>query len=185
MKRLLPERHHLAPGSGLRTISVRLGRASGPTALAAFDAALQQAGVADRNLLRLSSIIPAGAVIEDDTGDTGCDGEWGDRLYVVMAEERVERHHEEAWAGIAWCQDLDTGAGVFVEHEGHSEHQVSLDLETSLTSLIERRPEARWGEPQRRLIGVVCENEPVCALAVACFAAEPWVDPSVVDVRDG
>lgn len=185
MKNLLSDPRPEATGSpSTRVISVRVGRAAGPTALAAFDAALQQAGVADRNLVRLSSIIPAGAVIQDDSGATGCDGEWGDRLFVVMAEERVERHHEEAWAGIAWCQDTESGAGVFVEHEGHSEHQVALDLETSIGSLIERRPGIRWGEPQRRLVGIACESEPVCALAVACFAATPWPNGPVVDVRD-
>lgn len=185
MKDLLSKpRPQASATTGLRVISVRTGTATGPTALAAFDAALQQAGVADRNLVRLSSIIPAGAVIHDSPGKDGCDGKWGDRLYVVMAEERVERHHEEAWAGIAWCQDTETGAGVFVEHEGHSEHQVALDLETSLSSLIERRPQVSWGQAQQRLVGIVCESEPVCALAVACYTAEPWPGDPVVDVRD-
>lgn len=164
------------------SITVRLGRGTGPTHLAAFDAALQAAGVADRNLIVLSSIIPPGARIERTPQPTACPGGWGDRLYVVMAEERVERPHEEAWAGIAWCQDRATGEGLFVEHHGHSEHHVEADLLSSLRSMAERRPDHDWGDPQVALTGVTCEVLPVCALAVACYEAEPWrSDPDVSD----
>lgn len=161
-----------APG-GLH-ITVRLGRGAGPTHLAAFDAALKVAAVADRNLLQLSSIIPPRARVERTPGATTCPGGWGDRLYVVMAEERVERPHEEAWAGIAWRQDPATGEGLFVEHHGHSQHQVESDLLSSLEAITAHRPSRDWTEPTLAVIGTVCEDEPVCALAVACFDAEPW-----------
>lgn len=163
-------------------ITVRLGRGAGPTHLAAFDAALRQAGVADRNLIRLSSIIPPGATIERTPQANSCAGEWGDRLFVVMAEDRVVRPHEEAWAGIAWRQDPATGAGLFVEHEGHSQDQVRADLLSSLDSIAQGRPQRSWGEPQVALTGVVCEDEPVCALAIACFQSDPW-RPPVIDLR--
>lgn len=165
------------------TITVRTGTGSGPTHLAAFDAALRVAGVADRNLVRLSSIIPPGATIEVTPDPPPCPGGWGDRLYVVLAEERIERPHEEAWAGIAWCQDLDTGQGLFVEHEGHSKHQVEADLVSSIEAISVARPGHRWSEPHLAITGVTCENEPVCALAVACYQADPW-RPSAIDVRD-
>lgn len=155
-------------------ITVRLGRGTGPTHLAAFDAALRMAGVADRNLVALSSIIPPGSVVERTPDATTCPGGWGDRLYVVLAEERVERPHEEAWAGIAWRQDPVTGEGLFVEHHGHSEHQVEADLLSSLESITNGRPPRDWGEPQLTLTGITCEDDPVCALAVACFQADPW-----------
>jgi len=160
------------------TITVRLGRGSGPTHLAAFDAALQRAGVADRNLILLSSIIPPGAAVIRTPDPAPPPGRWGDRLYVVMAEERVVRPHEEAWAGIAWCQDRDSGEGLFVEHHGHSEHQVEADLLSSLRTIAERRPGHDWEEPQVAVTGVICEDLPVCALAVACFDADPWRDGS-------
>ncbi|HYI61871.1 MAG TPA: pyruvoyl-dependent arginine decarboxylase [Acidimicrobiales bacterium] len=165
-------------------ITVRLGTGSGPTHLAAFDAALQAAGVADRNLLLLSSIIPPGATVERTPEAQTCPGGWGDRLYVVMAEERVERPHEEAWAGVGWRQDPESGAGLFVEHHGHSEHQVEADLLTSLQAISDGRPPRDWEPPQIAMTGVVCETDPVCALAVACFQSEPW-RPEVIDLRDG
>lgn len=161
------------PSSGLR-ITIRLGRGIGPTHLAAFDAALRAAGIADRNLLSLSSIIPPGTVIERTPDATTCPGGWGDRLYVVMAEERVERPHEEAWAGIAWCQEPISGEGLFVEHHGHSEHQVEADLLSSLAAIAAGRPGRDWGSPQIAMTGITCEDDPVCALAVACYQADPW-----------
>jgi arginine decarboxylase len=42
-------------------IQVTTGTGEGPTPLAAFDAALLDAGVANYNLILLSSVIPAGA----------------------------------------------------------------------------------------------------------------------------
>lgn len=164
-------------------VTVRLGRGTGPTHLAAFDAALRAAGVADRNLIPLSSIIPPGTTVERTPDATTCPGGWGDRLYVVIAEARVERPHEEAWAGIAWCQDAETGEGLFVEHHGHSEHQVEADLLSSLESIADARPR-RWGPPEVALAGTVCEEEPVCALAVACFQDDPWRDVGVIDLRE-
>lgn len=163
-------------------ITVRLGRGSGPTHLAAFDEALRGAGVADRNLIALSSIIPPGATIERVANATDCPGGWGDRLFVVLAEERVERPHEEAWAGIAWRQDPATGEGLFVEHHGHSRYQVEADLLSSLEAITDARPRRDWEDPQMAVVGVTCEEEPVCALAVACFQADPW-RPDVIDLR--
>ena len=98
---------------------------TGPTTLAAFDAALIDAGIANFNLLRLSSVIPPDTDVVPVKGRaTRATGEWGDRLYVVMAEMRTDRPGREAWAGIGWVQDDESGKGLFVEHEGHSEHQV-------------------------------------------------------------
>ena len=155
-------------------IRIRLGTGTGPTRLAAFDQALMATGVADRNLLRLSSVIPPGAEIDHSDRPYDCPGAWGDRLYVVMAEERVETHNEQAWAGIGWRQDLDTGQGLFVEHEGHARQQVESDLRATLTAISEARPGRRWGPVEVAVIGITCTDEPVCALAVAVYEHEAW-----------
>lgn len=172
-------------GAGLH-ITVRLGRGSGPTRLSAFDAALRQAGVSDRNLITLSSVIPARSIVERtiSAADAECPGRWGDRLYVVMADERVERRHEEAWAGVGWRQARGSGEGLLVEHHGHSRHQVETDLLSSLETITCHRTPRDWEPPQIALIGTVCEDEPVCALAVAVFQADPWSD-DLIDLREG
>ena len=52
--------------------------------------------------------------------------------------------------------------------------QVRADLESSLDAIAQARPARDWGPYQLALTGVTCEDEPVCALAVACYQDEPW-----------
>ena len=90
--RVAPEQRE-TPALTIRVVS---GVGFGPTKLAAFDAALREAGIADRNLMTLSSIIPAGSTVLPTAGGNGtAPGEWGDRLYVVLAQLRVDTRHEE------------------------------------------------------------------------------------------
>ena len=80
------------------------------TKLSAFDAALFNAGIANYNLLRLSSVIPPETSIlhVDATVGHSAKGNWGDKLYVVMAEMRQDIIGSEAWAGIGWVQIIWT-----------------------------------------------------------------------------
>ncbi|MDQ3679055.1 MAG: pyruvoyl-dependent arginine decarboxylase [Actinomycetota bacterium] len=161
-----------------RTIEVTTGVGAGPTKLAAFDAALRGADVANFNLIVLSSVIPPGAdVVPVDQGAARSRGQWGDRLYVVMAEMRVDEPGEQAWAGIGWVQEPCSGKGLFVEHEGQSEARVRHDLEASLASLAGGRSEV-FGPPGYAVEGTVCRNEPACAVAVAVYGAAPWPPPA-------
>lgn len=152
-------------------IQVAPGVGQGPTGLAAFDAALRSAGVANRNLIRLSSVIPPGsAVTKSDS--IPAPGEWGDRLYCVYAEQRaIERGHE-AWAGIAWAQD-ESGRGLFVEHEGANRHAVETDLTNTLDAMCEARGFTATIRNQV-VAGTTCETAPVAALVVASFQAGSW-----------
>lgn len=157
-------------------IYVACGSGIGPTKMAAFDAALNVAGVANFNLIRLSSIVPPGSKIIESTGPVEHDlGKWGDRLYVVMAEMRVDSPNVEAWAGIGWVQDKKTGKGLFVEHEGNNEHTVRRDIEASLHALMDTR-QIDYGEIRMKVVGVTCTHEPVCALVVAAFQSIGWRD---------
>ncbi|MDQ3573546.1 MAG: pyruvoyl-dependent arginine decarboxylase [Actinomycetota bacterium] len=162
----------------IRTIEVTTGVGSGPTKLAAFDAALRGAGVANFNLVTLSSVIPPGTdVAPVEEGASRSRGEWGDRLYVVMAEMRVDEPGEQAWAGVGWVQEPCSGKGLFAEHEGQSEAVVRHDLEASLASLADARPEI-FGPPGYAVEGTVCGDEPACAVAVAVYGAAPWPPPA-------
>lgn len=158
-----------------RTIPVARGIGRGPTTLAAFDAALRAAGIANFNLLRLSSVIPPGSQVRTLREGERChlEGGWGDRLYVVIAEQRVSEPGVEAWAGIGWVQQADTLKGLFVEHEGNGEDSVRGDITDSLRSLVEGRDEL-FGPPQMTVVGVRCDGEPACAMVVAIFDSEPW-----------
>lgn len=157
-------------------IHIATGIGAGPTTLSAFDSALNDAGIANYNLLRLSSVIPpkSEVTVHDDTLDKAImPGEWGDRLYLVMAEMRVDKPNVEAWAGIGWVQDPETGKGLFVEHEGNSEHAVQLDIRQSLNALMATR-NVDFGPIQMKVVGRTCTHQPVCAMVVAVYQASDW-----------
>lgn len=162
------------PEAASRTIQVATGAGLGPTELAAFDAALRDAGIANFNLIYLSSVIPPMSEIEISADDVAqVEGAWGDRLYLVIAQERSVVPGAEAWAGIGWVQDDEDGRGLFVEHHGASELEVRSDIERSLEALCSDRG-GEFGPVRMALRGVRCEREPVCALVTAVFGTEPW-----------
>jgi arginine decarboxylase len=156
-------------------LHISSGIGNGPTTLAAFDSALNQAGVANYNLIRLSSVIPPGSEVVLHKGDAvpHLPGNWGDRLYVVMAEQREARPNVEAWAGIGWVQDKKTGKGLFVEHEGSSEKAVRRDIEQSLTALMATR-NVDFGSIKMHVVGGECRHHPVCAMVVAVYQVSDW-----------
>ncbi len=170
------------PSGGL-TIAITSGIGAAHTALAAFDGALREAGIANFNLIPLSSVVPPGStVIVTDGIAEAPEGAWGDRLYVVLAECRVQVPNEEAWAGLGWVQDDATGKGLFVEHTGHSRPQVESDIEASLGSMTDGRREVSFGEPQFVVRGTVCHAEPVCALVTAVFESDAWAGAQVIEL---
>jgi arginine decarboxylase len=153
-------------------IQITAGIGSGPTELAAFDDALVKTGVANYNLIQLSSMIPPKAELEE-IDKAAPPGEWGDRLYVVVAQERTSIPNEEAWAGIGWVQQKKTSKGMFVEHHGASQAQVKRDINDTMKALVESRNE-EFGPIQMRLAGTKCSHKPVCALAVAVYEPDGW-----------
>lgn len=153
-------------------IIVVKGTGTGPTKLAAFDAALRDAGIANLNILTLSSVIPPSAKIKVVDSSSTPPGTWGDRLYVVLAEKRVDTPGEDAWAGVGWTQD-ETGKGLFVEHEGSSKQKVEQDISSTLKSMTKARPDV-FGEIQSHVVGLTCTAQPVCALVCAVYKSEPW-----------
>ncbi len=161
------------------------GTGVGPTELAAFDQSLVKAGVANYNLIYLSSVLPPRSDIRlAAKGAVKLKIDWGDRLYVVMAQQRTSRRNQEAWAGLGWMQDPDTLQGLVVEHEGHSKAEVQADIEQSLLAMAENR-EMSFNPPQMHIVGIKCTSKPVCALVVAVFEASTWRSLRLKDVKFG
>jgi arginine decarboxylase len=100
-------------------------------------------------------------------------GNWGDKLYLVMAEQRTETPGEEAWAGIGWVQEEGTNRGLFVEHEGSSEIYVRDAINESLKGLMATRG-VDFGEIKMSVVGTRCEDDPVCALVLAVYESQGW-----------
>lgn len=157
-------------------IRVSRGVGRGRTRLSAFDAALREAGVADYNLVRLSSVIPAGSTVVEVPGVEQLQGEHGDLLYCVYAEAYADCAGQDAWAGIAWSERLDgSGAGLFVEHHSHRESILRQDLRRSLEDLAEGRG-GLYRPAGTTVVSATCEGggSHVCALVVASYARRGW-----------
>jgi arginine decarboxylase len=147
------------------------GTGEGPTPLAAFDAALLQAGVANYNLICLSSVIPPASVIQCRKFCTPAD-EYGDRLYVVMASREEHECGKAAWAGLGWTQG-DDGRGLFVEMNGGQKPEVETSIQATLKSMITTR-QYSYGPIQSNIAGIECREKPVCAIVVAVYKNEGW-----------
>lgn len=145
----------------------------GPTELSAFDAALVSAGIADRNLIYLSSVLPPGARARLVPRVRDTPGGWGDRLYCVMAQARTSTPGDEVWAGIGWVQDR-TGRGLLVEHEAHSETALRETVAASLDALRANRGGIALPSSGLQVAGARCDGTPVCALVVAVFESVAW-----------
>jgi arginine decarboxylase len=156
-------------------IRVSGGIGLGPTELSAFDQGLVHAGVANYNLIYLSSVLPPDShvVIDESPKPAPPEGTWGDRLYVVMAQKRISTRNQEAWAGIGWMQDPKSKKGLLVEHEGHSESEVRADIHHSLVALARNR-NMEFGPMHMHVIGTKCTDLPTCALVVAVFESASW-----------
>lgn len=160
----------VATTSGRLHITVRTAVGTGRTPVSAFDDALHHAGVADFNLIRLSSVVPprSDVVISDEP----LDFEHGDRLYCVYAVGHAELRGESTWAGLGWAYDEDHG-GLFVEHHSGSEDSVREAVRMSMEDMAARR-ERDFGPVHEAVIGAHCEDQPVCALAIATFEVRGW-----------
>ena len=165
----LASRHDVAP---FGDIAVATGRGRGPTLLAAFDSALLDAGIANYNLICLSSVIPPGSVIERRRWHTPPE-DWGRRLYCVLSQAREVRPGHTVHAGIGWVQDAATGAGLFVELHDDDRQRLDADLRATLVSMQQQRG-IDLGAVQTEIASARCEGEPVCALVIAVYAAAPW-----------
>ena len=165
-------------------ICITTGAGYGKSPLSAFDAALNDAGVHNFNLIYLSSIIPAETSIKFKKF-TASRRQYGDRLYVVRAEIRSRESGKYIGAALGWYQ-LKNGRGVFVEHEeiGETESAVKSNLTTevkrSLTDLCRSRgypnTEKRM-QIKMRILKVT--DSSACALVVAVYKSEKWGNDNI------
>lgn len=91
----------------MTTVHIVSGTGTGPTGLAAYDGALGDCGLANYNLVTVSSVVPAGAAVEpvDRVGDLG---PVGSRVTAVVARATVPTDGTGG-AAIAWTTSSDGG----------------------------------------------------------------------------
>ncbi len=153
-------------------ITIRTATGTGRTLLAAFDHALLTAGVANFNLISLSSVIPPRSRIRVGVTDPVIGGH-GDRLYCVMSVGYADHPGELVSAGLGWAIDPSTTGGLFVEHAGGSDQSVTEQIHLSLEDMSYNRG-GDYTDVQHAVIGAHCVDKPVCALAIAAYQPVPW-----------
>lgn len=147
----------------MQPIRIVWGTGRAPTALAAYDAALAEAGVHDHNLVRLSSVIPDGPAIEE-VGSASDLGPAGEALHVVEASARGDSGPQSAV--LAWARSPD-GPGVFYE-AGASEpaDAVQAEAKAGIEAGVDLR-EREYGEPRFRTVSIDADGTEGHAAAVA------------------
>ncbi len=153
-------------------IIVTWGTGEGPTKLAAFDSALMSAGIANYNLIKLSSIIPPGSRVVVKKFKAGRE-EFGNKLYVVLSERIETRNGFFAVAGLGWIQAKD-GRGLLVEHWGESKTEVRELIKKSLLHMASERG-WKCGRIRNKIASIKCKGLPVCAVVAAVFVSENWM----------
>ena len=134
-----------APMGRQQPPKVRLssGTGEGPTALAAFDAALLDAGVAHQDRPR----------------------------WAVMSQMRQTRPGKQAHAGVGWVQQDAHEPGLFVELHDDERDRLEHDLQAAVASMRGRNDDS--GRVHTAIASRQCTANPVCALVVAVYGGEP------------
>lgn len=115
----------------MSVIRVVWGTATGPTATAAYDAALAEANIHNYNLVTVSSVIPAGPPLEV-VGTAPDLGPPGQRLTVVQSRRTVPPGDSgAAVAGIGWARS-ESGPGIFYEGSGTDPNTVREAIRNGL-----------------------------------------------------
>lgn len=157
------------------TIRIVWGTATGPTAMASYDAALAAANVHNYNLVSVSSVIPSVATVEV-VGEAPDLGPAGERLTVVEGRSTVSPGaSKQAAACLGWTRESD-GPGIFYESSGTDPEAVRQRVDDGLAAGCDLR-EWEFGETRRRL--VVADADPsryTTAIVLAVYGeSEPIV----------
>lgn len=141
-------------------VPVVRGTGSGPTELDAFDAALAEAGVADYNLVELSSVLPAGA--RPAVGAPVPEWRTGELVATVLAAETGDG---PVAAGLGWS--LAEEGGVFYEETAATAPDCEERLRTGLARARERRDWTWTGGVETEVVARDPTAEPASAAVVA------------------
>ena len=156
-------------------IKVTWGTGEGSTVKSAFDRALADAGIANYNIIRLSSVIPPGTEVILEKNKMN-EAEHGHRLYAVVSESYQSIPGGKAVAGLGWVtSNNDRGMGIFVEQSGTDQNEVEDIIRKSIENMRSYRPEEH-GDIKAKTAEAVCKDKIACALVVAMYKTEGWDD---------
>jgi arginine decarboxylase len=169
----------MALNFGTMDILLTTGKGEGKTPIAAFDAALKDAGVYNYNLIYLSSVIPPKSRIKFEKPNEN-PKDWGNRLYVVKAEMRSRQSGKYIGAALGWTQWED-GRGIFVEHEetGETKEAVEANLKAEVEKSLSDMCKSRGIRIDKSKLHVkICTTKvtdlPASVIVIAVYKTEKW-----------
>lgn len=163
----------------MSAIRVAWGSAAGPTATAAYDAALAEANVHDYNLVTVSSVIPPGPAVER-VGTAPDLGPAGNALTVVQSRETLRPGADEsAVVGVGWVRS-ESGRGLFYEESGADRESVVATIREGLAAGQHLREWSFDDDPTVQT--ATADPRPdahACAVVVAAYGrSRPLVHPA-------
>lgn len=155
----------------MEPIRVVWGTASGPTAMASYDAALAAAGVHNYNLVPVSSVIPAEAAVEA-VGTAPDLGPAGGKLTVVEARATGTGPGHVS-AGLGWR--TGPGPGLFYEAAAETDE---ADIEERIRQGLDAGATLRdWPLPDERVKTVTVDADPGTYTSAVVLAAYGRSEP--------
>ena len=165
-------------------ILVTYGIGEGETNVAAYYAALKDAGIHPLNFIEEVPLIPEGSTVRvlepKERAELSKRGKWGDLAYLTLARSFGNDRGRVYFAGLGWVQDAD-GTGFFLRYPGidpvtlYDEASVEELLKKGVGSIIKADGEQNW-EPidmKHKIESIKCEGEPAAALVCALFDVLP------------
>ncbi len=156
------------------------GSAEASTEISAFDGALRKSGVANYNLIVLSSVIPPNSEIIEGGSYITPPEEYGHKLYCVRADHRSSKKGMVIGAALGYYQ-LPDGRGVFVEHEDEGKDEIEVENRLkqacidSVTDLCKGRGfPIKKGDIKHAICVAKVTDKPVCVLVIAVYQSEGW-----------
>lgn len=144
------------------------GVGEGLTKKAAFDASLFDVGIANYNLIKLSSVIPENSDIIIRKIDWN-NKEYGYKLYVVLAKSIG---NGQVSSGIGWIQDKSR-KGLFVEEGGKDGKEIKKLIEAALKSMIKYR-KGKYGKIKTKIISFKGKQKYSCSVVAVVYKSERW-----------
>lgn len=151
-------------------IQITFGIGEGSTKLAAFDAALFDAGIANFNLIYLSSIIPPKCNVFAQKANLN-DKYIGQKLYIVPSYSVLDTKGAVSYIGLGWLFLKESG-GFFVEYNSEKEEEVLSYIHDTIHSM--NRYRSIESEPQVKIIKIECEARPISGIIAAIYKVEKW-----------
>ena len=149
------------------------GYGKGVTKQGAYCQALEQAGLINLNLIKLSSVLPHNCEIIDKKPQFSND-DYGKKLYVILSEVRTSKVNESVCAGVGWMLEVGgKGNGLVIQIEGKNKKEVEGKINLSLDE-IAKSSNRKYEKVRIVTKEIICREKSVCSLVALVFKLEGW-----------